>query len=162
MAEIPLTRGMVALVDDEDVPLLAGYKWHATWSDKWYARAMLPREEGRKKTVFMHRLLMPGVRQVDHKNGDGLDNRRSNLRPATSSQNGGNRAKLSKVTTSAYKGVSIAARLRPTWQAAIKFGDRSKHLGYFPTEAAAAFAYNEAARAQWGEYAKLNVIEATP
>lgn len=156
MAEVPLTRGLVALVDDADLPLVSGYAWHAQQrsdSKGWYARACL-RGSGRH-SISMHRLLVPGAPRVDHKNGNGLDNRRStgNLRQATGSQNNANQAKTRG--TSRYKGVYWYTSRR-RWRATIKHLSRTTHLGYFADENAAALAYNVEALRLWGAFARIN------
>jgi hypothetical protein len=103
----------------------------------------------------MHRVILGladgDPTQVDHRNHDGLDNRRSNLRTATPPQNNGNQLKR-KGTTSKYKGVSRYKGRR--WRAAIQ----RRHLGIFGSEEAAATAYNVAASEVFGEYAHLNVV----
>jgi hypothetical protein len=105
----------------------------------------------------MHRLLIPGTHEVDHKNGDGLDNRRStNLRPATHQQNNANRAKARG--SSRFKGVSWDRPSR-RWYASIRGEGRSRNLGKFDSEVAAARAYNAAAVKFFGEYARLNIID---
>ena len=170
MAEIPLTQGKVALVDDADLPLLSGYTWRAqkwTGGNGWYAiTSLYVRGSGRRNRlvvpILMHGLLLHDAPRVDHRDGDGLNNRRENLRPCTQSQNLANRGKETKrICSSRYKGVGREPG-RP-WRASIRLDGRPRHLGYFTDEAAAARAYNAAALAHWGEYARLNVIEeATP
>ena len=112
----------------------------------------------------MHRQLLrpPSTLLSDHVNGDGLDNRRGNLRVATSSQNGanGDYPKFGGKSRSKYRGV----RRGPyAWMAHISTGDRQKYhrqkyLGSFKSEEDAARAYNEAALKQFGEFARLNII----
>lgn len=148
-ASIPLTRGMVALVDDADsAAVLAASSWYASLCDgKWYARHWAG---GRAES--MHTFLM-GVAQVDHVNGDGLDNRRANLRPATSSQNSANRMRGSN-NVSGFKGVGIYRNGR--WRACIGRERRQIHLGYFDTAQEAARAYDVAARDLYGEFGAFN------
>lgn len=124
MKEIPLTRGKVALVDDEDFESLSRFKWQASQeSGIWYARRG-------HKTIRMHTQIMGGL-NVDHRNRNGLDNRRENLRFATRSQNGFN-TKLFKSNKSGAKGVSWYKWLAvPKWRADIKVNGRKIHLGYF-------------------------------
>src|SRR6185369_4575086 len=89
MMEIALSRGKVAVIDDADYPLVAPYKWYArrTYGKRrtirWYASTNVPRNEGsgKRRTIDMHRVILspePG-REVDHEDGDGLNNRRSNI-----------------------------------------------------------------------------------
>lgn len=102
----------------------------------------------------MHRLLCPFAKGgVDHINGNGLWNSRSNLRPATHSQNGSNQAKTSRKTSSIYKGVCWNKK-NSAWCASI--GIMRKHLGYFKSDLEAAKAYDKAAIAKYGEFARLN------
>lgn len=150
--EIPVSGGRIALVDDEDEPLVRQCRWIALKSpsintDIWYARSTA-RLGGGERKLLMHTLIT-GWPMVDHVNGDGLDNRRSNLRPSTHSQNMANRRKY-RAGTSQYKGVSLWQGKR--WIAHCA----GKHLGLFDSELNAAIAYDMAARAKWGEYAALN------
>jgi hypothetical protein len=92
---------------------------------------------------------------VDHRDGDGLNNMRSNLRFATSRQNAMNRSKW-KSSDSRFKGVHRDGK---RWRAIITLGGKRIHLGCFASDEEAALAYNDAALANYGEFAKLNVIE---
>ena len=92
---------------------------------------------------------------IDHKNGDGRDNRVANLRLATYAQNSQNRKKVSKKCGSKYKGVTFSKKLKK-WRAQICFNGIKKHLGYYEDEVAAAKAYDCAALKYHGEFAKLN------
>lgn len=167
MSEIKLNLGKVALVDDEDLDrILTQYnKWMAinTSNDCWYAytaRRAGPRIEGKKINFIMHREILgltPGDgKLVDHINGNGLDNRRANLRIATTHQNAQN-------TRRALGGAGVRGvtwdRDRQKWMAQIKAGGRKYHLGRFDEKIAAALAYNEAARRYHGEFAVLNEIQ---
>lgn len=107
----------------------------------------------------MHRLILgaPAGIGVDHRNGDGRDNRRLNLRLATRTQNAQNRSKNRDKTSSRYKSV-YARRRKGPWYAQIRIRGRNKHLGVFETEEEAALAYNRAAVEYFGEYARLNQI----
>jgi hypothetical protein len=100
----------------------------------------------------MHKLLT-GWPQTDHINGNGLDNRRCNLRPVTSQQNRANQRKTRG--TSQFKGVYLRRRER-NWEAAIKVNRRRIYLGTFSSEVEAARAYDAAARHHFGEFAALN------
>lgn len=160
MVEIPLHNGGVALVDDQDAALVHGYRWCqlTVGRDQPIKYAYAHPRDGR---VYMHRLLCPGAEEVDHRNGDGLDNRRANLRPTTHRLNLANQRKQARPTSSRFKGVSYFrsgdARRKP-WAAYIKVNARKRHLGYFEDELEAAAAYNAAAETAWGEFARLNGV----
>ena len=152
MTEIPLGRsGYVALVDDADVPLVAPYRWHMTRGrGRLYARG-----DTRAQQIFMHRLILgatPGI-QTDHKNNDGLDNRRENIRLATPSQNNANRHVVTGA--SRFRGV---VRHGKNWAAKIMVNNRRFHVGTFRTEEEAARAYDGAAIEAWGEFARPNFL----
>lgn len=152
MNAIPLTRGLVALVDDEDYERVAAF---GSWSGARYSRSGLfyASRASSGTTIYMHRFILSASKgeEVDHRNHDGLDNRRSNLRLATKSQNHGNERKTDLPTTSRFKGVS--ASLKKGWRAQIMVNGLNRHIGYFVSENDAAAAYAEAARAAFGEFA---------
>jgi hypothetical protein len=137
-------------------------KWHL--SDKGYARHSKNLGGGRKnckyRTVLMHRFIL-GLNdrgtQVDHINGNPLDNRKENLRLVNQQQNNFNK-KIDKRNTSGYKGV-FRMKDRPKWKATIGFQGKVLHLGFFDTKEEAALAYNMKAVELHGEYAKLNIIK---
>lgn len=148
--EIPLTQGRVALVDDADYAVVAAVgRWQvATCDGRLYAR-----HGGNRWGIYLHKLLT-GWPLVDHVNGDGLDNRRANLRQATASQNGANIAAPSH-NTSGFKGVSLYRRTG-RWRASLTLAGEHMHLGYFDTAEEAARAYDAAALNAWGDFARLN------
>jgi hypothetical protein len=116
------------------------------------------RIDGRKTTVSMHREILglgPGQPEVDHRNGNGLDNRRGNLRLATVQQNRFNCTRLKRNGSSEYRGVSWNKDARK-WMAFIQKDRRNKWLGSFLSEVDAALAYDEAAKALFSEFAALN------
>jgi hypothetical protein len=99
---IPLTQGKIAIVDDEDYDWLCQYKWHAIFHDKWYAATG-------KKHILMHRILLGITDKTiwgDHKDGDGLNNVRKNIRVTTPLQNGQNKKKF-RTNKSGYRGVHL-------------------------------------------------------
>jgi hypothetical protein len=160
MKTIPLggkkAAGRVALVDDEDYELVSQYTWHVLErrggpgrNDGPYAQTKT-RINGREVGVFMHKLLT-GYPMTDHRNGDGLDNQRHNLRPATTAQNNHNQSPAPG-RSSPYKGVHWHKGCRK-WQAAIRINGKKRHLGLFASEEDAARTYAEAALAVQGEYA---------
>jgi len=150
--EITLTRGLVALVDDADYDaVVAAGKWYVQpGPNTFYARRSYKRD-GDRWSIQMHNFLT-GWSFVDHIDGNGLDNRRSNLRPADDSQNQMNRGAPSN-NTSGFKGVG---RERLGWRARIHIGGRSIYLGYFDTPIDAARAYDEAALHHYAEFARTN------
>lgn len=149
-----LTRGMVAVVDAADYELLSALKWYAhKGRNTWYARTEVGGRKNRRR-IYMHVMLM-GAPGVDHADGDGLNNRRSNLRPATDSLNQANRRKAPD-TSSPFKGVTWDAN-RGTWLAQINHQHRHIQLGRTDDELLAAARYDVAARALFGEFATSNL-----
>ena len=158
MREIPLTQGKVAVVDDADYEWLSRYRWMASMARAGYWRAVRwVGTRAKHRAVFMHREIIgaqPG-QLVDHRNGDGLDNRRANLRACSSRQNQQNRR--GSWAASGYKGVHQLHRLlSKPWVAQIQVEGRSMHLGYFATPEEAAEAYDAAATTHFGDFAYLN------
>ena len=154
MAELFLKTGEPVLVDDADLPLVQSKKWYR--HSGGYATAYLSvscRGAADGRLVLMHELIT-GLKFVDHENGNRLDNRRSNLRPANKFQNARNASVRTCATkTSRFKGVCWHAQ-REKWYARIA----GKSLGLFPTEESAALAYNIAAKELFGEFARFNII----
>lgn len=157
MRSVYLTKGYVALVDDEDFERVSKHKW---FYHSKYAWRMPPKTGKSRHRQSMHRFIL-GVTDrrvgIDHKNSCTLDNRKANLRLATKSQNGANRGP-NKNNKSGYKGVywwTIGAR----WVAAVKVNKELVHLGYFKDKHSAAKAYNEAALRYFGDFAKLNEVK---
>lgn len=159
MKKIKLTQGKYAIVDDRDYEELNKFSWHYAGG---YARRNKRLSNGKRRIVFMHRELMntPSGYETDHINGNRLDNRRSNLRVVTKSQN--QRNAIARKGTSKYKGVSFHKTKRHKtgyWIARIQVDGKVNRLGYFKSEVDAAKAYNEAAIKHYGIYAKLNEVE---
>lgn len=155
MKTIPLTQGKVAIVDDADYDMLIVRKWcaHRVRSkntEQWYAVS-----GGGKAQVSMHRVLMnaPKGAQIDHANGNGLDNRRCNLRISTHAENQENRRSFRG--SSRFKGVHWS-RTRRKWYAMIGWKGKIHHLGSFPEEEEAAIAYDVAAQVLHGPFARCN------
>lgn len=157
MKKIPLSiqgknRGSFAIVDDADFVTLSRFRWAKNGKRK-YAMKMDMKSH---KMVSMHRQIMnpQNKMQVDHINGNGLDNRRSNLRLCTHSQNLYNHGGR-KVTESGFKGVS---RMRDRWVARFTIERKLVRVGIFDTPIEAAIAYNKMVKKYHGEFAWLNPI----
>lgn len=142
------------LVDDADYELLKQFNWCV---DKQGSVSGLVSKTPRKR-MLLHRYILqaPEHLEVDHIDGDRLNNQRSNLRLATSSQNKANRGPR-KDCKSGYKGVSLHKKLRK-WTARVKTPATYKHIGVFNTKEDAARAYNKAAIEVFGPFAWLNPV----
>lgn len=143
MKEIPLSRGLVALVDDEDYETLNRYKWSAKLSNGiFYAARSAKREDGKKTTVYMHHELIGKKKglHVDHSDGNSLNNQRYNLNHVTPRQNAQNRH---MPRSSTLPGVSWNKRAKK-WVAQIRINNRIKHLGYYINEYDAYLDYKKA------------------
>lgn len=149
MKKIPLTKGKFAIVDDEDYEWLSERKWHIGGSG--YAVRF-----SKRKCCLMHREIMktPRGMDVDHINGNTLDNRKENLRNCTRSQNNMNRNAYRK-TLSGFKGV-YWDKEKHLWYSRITYSGTDFRLGYFRDPVDAALAYDDAARKHYGEFAHTN------
>lgn len=155
--EIPLTQGAVTLVDDEDFERFAPLGWYAAVSG---ALAYAVRHEraanaASRRLIRLHRLIIgaPDGTVVDHVDGNGLNNRRCNLRLATAGQNASN--SIHRGNKHGFRG--LVMRNRPTpYVAKINVGCRRITIGCFKTAEDAARAYDDAARRMHGEFARLN------
>jgi hypothetical protein len=153
IAYVPLTKGYEAVIDAEDAVILQFFSWSAKPKpSKVYAVTGLKSRSG-YTTVLMHRMIMryPLGLQVDHIDGDGLNNRKSNLRVATHAQNMWNRGPQHN-NTSGFRGVSWHEK-SAKWQARIKHENGRMFLGYFDTAEAANEAYIEASKRLHGDFA---------
>lgn len=163
MKKIPLTQGQFALVDDKDFEFLNQWKWYARKSyNTFYACRALgvtERGVGKRKFTKMHIVIM-GRKEgmiLDHKDLDGLNNQRSNLRFVTEFQNATNKG-IPKNNTTGRKGVCFE---NGKYRAAIRVKGKLIHLGMFTDIDLAGSAYDEAAKKYFGMYAKLNSEVAT-
>ena len=157
MKYMPLNQGCYAIVDDEDYDELNKHKWRVLTGSSGikYAVRRVRRSFGRT-IIYMHRQILrvePG-QKVDHKNHDGLDNRKTNIRICTHAQNMRN-LRPRQGGSSIYKGVSWHKASR-AWTAQIEVDGIYKYLGCSKSEIDAAEAYDNAAREHFGEFAYLN------
>lgn len=162
MCRIPLTKGHFALVDAEDFERLSAFKWCAWSSPKRpglvYAIRAIKRAGGRTTTMWMHREILGATERrvfVDHRDHDGLNNTRENLRLCTRRQNAWNIGSSPNQKRGGFKGVSLD---KPTgkWVAKLGGSRGPLYLGLFKSAEDAARAYDRAARENFGEFAGLN------
>ncbi len=159
MRSIELTQGQTTLVDDADFEQLSQYKWRLSRGGNvgysYYAVTTV-KNNNKEITVRMHRLIMNSNKDesVDHCNGNGLDNRRKNLRLCTCSQNQANRTKQIN-NKSGFKGVSWRAS-RKKWQVRVMQNRKSYFLGYFTDKIEAAKEYDRKAVELFGKFARTN------
>jgi len=154
---IPLTKGQVALVDDDDGNLVLPFAWFAVWRERsrtfYAARQQIL--DGTTRTIPMHRWIVgiedPSV-EIDHRNHIGTDNRRENLRICTHTDNVRNRRGWS----GGFKGVRLR---RSRWEARIRVAGQEIYLGRYATSIEAAAAYNAAAQTYFGQFAFLNPLK---
>lgn len=165
MKEIATVSKHIIQVDDEDFEFLSQFKWNIRNKRPEYGnntnyafRYRLPTEEIGPRFIAMHRQITnaPKNMYVDHIDGNGLNNQRSNLRLCTPSENSRNTSSRAG-STSKYLGVCLHKSGK--WQASIKGNGKFLYLGLFCDEIDAALAYNEAAKIHHGEFARLNIIE---
>jgi hypothetical protein len=153
------------IVDAEDYERLNTFKWQARrYTTGWYAGRRSRASEGNgRKMVWMHKVVIepPAGMLIDHRNQNGLDNRRTNLRIATIAENACNRRKTKTACTSRYKGVTFykEPHRQKRWGAEITKNGRRIRLGRYKNEIEAARAYDEAAKKYHGEFASLNFPE---
>jgi hypothetical protein len=163
MIKIPLNDGRATILDDCDRDLVVR-PWHlhrSASNDLQYAAYSIT-ENGVTQMVLLHRVIVERMlnrplrsgEEVDHRDGDGLNNRRANLRACSHGENMFNQRKA-RTNTSGYKGV-YWHRVGGKWAAAIQVNGRKRHLGLFYSKDVAARAYDRAARELFGEFARLN------
>jgi hypothetical protein len=152
MKQIPLTQGKFTLVDDIDFEWLNQWKWYAIKDRNTFYAVRMERSENKRKVIWMHREILGVLAgfETDHKNHNGLDNQRINLRSCTRAENQHNRF-MQKNNISGFKGVSWSNRAKKWW-AQIKFNRRVIHLGFFISKLEAAKAYDNAAKKYFGEF----------
>lgn len=154
---IPLTQGQFAIVDSDDFERLNEFRWFAFKSRQtFYAGRQVTNLDGKRRTLRMHRVITgaPAGLEVDHKNLNGLDNRKGNLRICSTENNLRNRRGTTK-GASRFKGVSWSKECGK-WRARIGFENKDYHGGVFSNEIDAARAYDELAKRLFGDFAFLN------
>lgn len=156
MKEIPLTRGYVALVDDEDFERASQYKWHAQAGRNTTYASRDVTINGAKKSVYLHRFVLsvPAGVAVDHIDRNGLNCQKYNLRSCSNSQNSYNQG-VSPKNTSGYRGVSWNKRLGK-WHAYVSAKGKRRHVGFYDTPEDAAGMRDVYAGALHGKFAYLN------
>ena len=155
MRFIPLTQGKFAAVDDADFDNVQRFKWHARKvRGVFYAGRTVSTPKG-PRVLALHVFLMPNAERIDHKDGDGLNNTRGNLRTATHQQNCQARRRK-KLGTSQYRGVYFYSSTGK-WKAQITAKGKRQSLGYFENERDAARAYDVAAQKFFGSFAQVNL-----
>jgi hypothetical protein len=159
MKEIKLTQDKIALVDDEDFEHLNQFKWCAIKrKNNFYSCRTLG-----KSKILMHREIMKTQLEnnigkiIDHKDGNGLNNQKYNLRTCTNAENSRNRHSVNN--SSGYLGVTRKNRMTERWEVSIKVNKKKIYLGIFKDKKDAAKAYNEAAIKYHGEFARPNIID---
>lgn len=163
---IKLTKGFEAIVDDEDFCSLSQYSWYVIRKSNTFYAVRNAMVDGKRKTVHMHRFIMGLVtidgiyldpnKILDHKDRNGLNNAKDNLRVANKSTNSMNRAKVNKTCSSKYKGVSFNGM---KWHSYIKLNGKRTNIGWFDTEKEAALAYNEEAKKLHSIFGVLNEVQ---
>lgn len=154
VAYVTLTAGKTAVIDAVDAELVGQHNWYAKLNRKTFYAATNIVRDGKKTSISLHRFLLGDPPyEVDHEDLDGLNCRRKNLRPATSSQNAMNRSRRSD-NKSGYKGVAFH-KGQQRWYARISVNRRQVELGYFSSAELAYDAYCAAAKKHYGEFARL-------
>lgn len=148
---IKLTKGYEAIVDEDNYNELSKYKWY--YHNSGYAIRSI-RKNDKKFTIYMHREILKNEKFIDHINGNGLDNRKENLRECSHKENIRNRNKQ-KNNTSGFKGV-FWDKNKNVYKAQIKVNQKNIYLGSFTDKEEAAKIYDKAAIKYFGEFARLN------
>lgn len=160
MKQIPLTKNKFAIIDDEDFENLSKYKWYANKHGRsYYVIRNKPIGNGKQKTEYIHNYILncPDGFEIDHKDGNGLNNQKSNLRISTHNQNIMNmKPHLNKLVE--FKGVDLYKK-NNKYRVRITINGKTIALGYFKDKIKAAETYDEKALELFGEFAHLNFPE---
>lgn len=160
IVKLKLTQNKWTIIDAGDYDAIRSHRWHAhNVHGIWYASTNI-RTSGGQKNITLHRFIMnfPDGLQIDHINGDGLLNTRSNIRTCTYSGNNHNCKKPKHGLSSKFKGVS-RSKMSNKWRAYIRVNKKLIHLGYHDKEIDAAKSYNDAAIKYFKEFSKINTID---
>lgn len=159
--ELNGSAGLTTTIDEEDWEKIKDYKWYSKliprYRGKYHAMAGATNEYGRPTTVSLHRIIMdaPKGKQVDHINGDSLDNRKENLRICTPSQNRANQRAPSR-NKHGYMGV---AKIGPSYYGRVTCRGKTHNMGPYETAKEAARAYDRKKLEKFGAFAKTNGLE---
>lgn len=153
-------------VDDDDYNNIIQYRWYVHNNNKnntLYARTIIIIDKSKKKRVSMHSFIMKNDfnitrKVIDHIDGNGLNNKKINLRAVTHHQNLLNSKKYKK-SKCKYKGIHVTTHIKKPYRSRIMYNGNRIQIGYFATQEEAALAYNKKAIELFGDYAKLNIIE---
>lgn len=152
IALVPLSQGMVAVIDAADVDLVAGKTWCVQKGvNTFYAVRTTLGADQKTTTIRMHHVIM-GEKGIDHMDGDGLNNRRANLRKASATQNNQN-GRVRANNKTGLKGVVPGPG--PGFRAFIRHSGKQHYLGYFDTPEAAHAAYCDASRQHHGDFGRI-------
>jgi hypothetical protein len=157
MKEIKLSKDKTCYVDSDFFEDINKHEWHAAKRGKNFYAARTANVNGKKKLIYMHRYILKiegSKMQVDHIDGNGLNNSIRNLRPCTQLENNRNKRKLN-LYSSIYKGVHIH-KLTGKWRAMITVNYKNTHIGLYDNEEEAALNYDILAKKLFGEFANLN------
>jgi hypothetical protein len=155
IAYVPLTQGFESVIDSSDIHLIEGFNWYAMRQKQTVYAFRNEIIDGKASLVSIHRTIAghPHGMQVDHRDGNGLNNRKSNLRIATHQQNNLNR-RFSEKNSSGLKGVSWCKE-RNKWLSQIQIAGKSFNLGRFDTKEDAYNAYCAYSKKLHGEFGRV-------
>lgn len=156
---IQLSQGKETTVDAADYDLLSGRTWRAEKrKHTWYAVTTVRLPDGRRSSLYMHRLILGLTDKridTDHRDGNGLNNSRANLRPATRAQNNVNRH-FQVMNNNPFRGVR---KHYHRWIARVKIDGKERHVGSYASAEAAAKARDAAVFERYGDFERLNFPE---